>query len=1060
MKSKLKKIIALAVLLSGGSVGAQELFSVNLWSPGRNFADEWQQESWRDTVRVNGKEAGVWPTTVWDDLNVGGIGVGSSATINGSDSSTATFTIIEKRNQSPYNWTTLRDGSTDPDDDPAYMADGNASLLDAKLIGTEFDGASGPVDPSFNSIIEVSGLEMPVYDVVIYLSMNSGQFGGGGNAGLGYIDFNDTGLTSWRVPAGQPPTTLTEIEEDGGTGNYIRYNNVTGPSFTAHVYGHGFNHGGIAGFQILEVETDVGDMDPDVSTVTASPAFVPADDATEATVTVTLRDSNQIPLAGREVTLEGDGDAAINPADPVETDANGQAIFTVRSATPGTEAFTATDVTDDSDVVITQTASVNFVGPVNAAESATSASPSMIVADGVVESAITVTAKDANGFPVAGRTATLAAVSGPGTPAIEPAEMLTDADGEAVFTVSSDTIGIESFQATVDGVEIDEPATVEFVDPGTPFSFNVNFVRFTAGFGPFPEESELTGPAGGLGERWNQFAANSSSGTIMDRNGVLTGASFTTDFTEGRPGGEDSMPIFEGSLTDFGRGTSRTLTVSGLEPGSLHDVWLAAFRNSNPGVRERPYGRWESANPTSSPVIQFMDGRESIGSEFIEGENYIVFRTVQTDSNGEIVINGTGMTEADGADDDYRLALSGFQIIPVGEALITSFGIPGSAGVIDQENNTISLTVPFDTDLATLAPEFTLSSGEANHTSGEPPSPTFAVQNPATYTVTDDTTDPVTVNEYTVIVIVEDPPTPTETLVIDLGAGTQINGDSFIGEGPANLPIPALPAGSILRGIEADLVLEGSTQFNFASDIAVLFDPTPETPGEGFSLIISGEEAIIDFGAAHKLNWPEEADDEVIGTPLVDTKTEEDWIPLVGDIDLATHAIFLGNAFGSETESGTWSGTITLTYDVADDTGPGDTDYDTWASGAPFDGDASGDNIANGMAFLLGAVSPADNALGLLPAPETTVEGLVLTFSMRNAANRGDAALAVEWSNDLGMEDAWEINTAAVPESSGTVNGVEFVITPNGILNNVVATIPFAAAGDGRLFARLAGSED
>jgi autotransporter-associated beta strand protein len=70
-------------------------------------------------------------------------------------------------------------------------------------------------------------------------------------------------------------------------------------------------------------------------------------------------------------------------------------------------------------------------------------------------------------------------------------------------------------------------------------------------------------------------------------------------------------------------------------------------------------------------------------------------------------------------------------------AIITSFGIPGSAGVINQVAKTIALTVPYGTPLATLAPTFTLTSGSCNQTSGSPPSPTFAAGNTVVYKVTD-----------------------------------------------------------------------------------------------------------------------------------------------------------------------------------------------------------------------------------------------------------------------------------------------------------------------------------
>lgn len=85
---------------------------------------------------------------------------------------------------------------------------------------------------------------------------------------------------------------------------------------------------------------------------------------------------------------------------------------------------------------------------------------------------------------------------------------------------------------------------------------------------------------------------------------------------------------------------------------------------------------------------------------------------------------------------------------------IAYFGIPGYSGVIDQTLKTIDLTVPYtpygSAGLASLAPNFTLSSGTCNQTSGSPPSPTFAAANPVHYIVTDG----ATTNDYTVTVSV------------------------------------------------------------------------------------------------------------------------------------------------------------------------------------------------------------------------------------------------------------------------------------------------------------------
>jgi len=64
-----------------------------------------------------------------------------------------------------------------------------------------------------------------------------------------------------------------------------------------------------------------------------------------------------------------------------------------------------------------------------------------------------------------------------------------------------------------------------------------------------------------------------------------------------------------------------------------------------------------------------------------------------------------------------------------------SFGLPGNSASINQGTRTITWSVPYGTDLATLAPAYTVS----QFTSGSPASvvaPNFATTNPATYTLT------------------------------------------------------------------------------------------------------------------------------------------------------------------------------------------------------------------------------------------------------------------------------------------------------------------------------------
>jgi hypothetical protein len=793
--------------------------------------------------------------------------------------------------------------------------------------------------------------------------------------------------------------------------------------------------------------TAVAGVDAATSTVTASPTSVPANGITTSTVTVTLKDASNIPVANKLVSLaktSGPGTPVIDPATGT-TNLFGVTTFTVKSNMVGTEVFTATG---DS-VVITQTASVDFVSAVTDAGTSTMVtSPGKIAADGAAVSIATVTLKNSLGMPLIGKLVTLAKVSGPGTPVIVPAASgsdTTNANGVATFAVSSTTIGTNEFAATdtSDSVVITQTASVEFADPTIQRGFNVSFVQFTDTLGNFEDPATLEGPAGGLGESWAQIRAASGS-NLLASDGTATGVSVTTTYSECRSRSTTGLVMLFDGLTDFGKGVTRTVTISGLTPGSLYDLYLASTADFG-APEERANGTFSTTNATSTVGGQIINQSVAANTTTWEqGNNYVVFENVVVNGSGQI-----NLTAVDTA--GFRLPLNGFQLVPASKGRIVSFEAAGNPGVIDQEAFTINVAVPFGTNLATLAPVFAVNSGVCNQTSGSPPSPTFAVQNPATYTVTDDSTDPDTVNNYTVTVSII---TPTTTLVIDLGtspAGTTIEGGAFIGSGPTNLPIPTLPAGSILRSIAMNVKLESTTNDNFANDLAVLLDPTPGSPGGDFSLGITSPNASANFGPpAQVLTWS--GGDGGPDTSLAESKTEADW---TGDIDLATTGLFLGNAYGGPTVGGTWSGTITLTYDLV-----GGSPYAIWSGGEAFEDDKNGDGVKNGLAFLLGAANPDENALGRLPVPSKSVTGLKLNFSVRKAADRGAAAAIVQWSNDLGATDLWSANLATVPESTSVVNGVDFQVNSSGSLNVIEATIPSSEGPAGKLFGRLSGAEN
>jgi M6 family metalloprotease-like protein/uncharacterized repeat protein (TIGR02543 family) len=167
--------------------------------------------------------------------------------------------------------------------------------------------------------------------------------------------------------------------------------------------------------------------------------------------------------------------------------------------------------------------------------------------------------------------------------------------------------------------------------------------------------------------------------------------------------------------------------------------------------------------------------------------------------------------------------------------------------------------------------------------------------------------------------------------------------------------------------------------------------------------------------------------------------------------------------------SGSYSAAVTFTptdtvnfYNVAGNVNVTvQTAFEAWASlspGTTFSGDSNADGVADGLAWLLGAGNPGANASALLPAAAVSNGNLAVSFQCLNASKRGSSTLSLQYTIDLGITDPWESHTQSVPDSSGTVGGVVFVVTPSGIFNHVQATIPAsAAASSGKIFARLRG---
>ncbi len=156
-----------------------------------------------------------------------------------------------------------------------------------------------------------------------------------------------------------------------------------------------------------------------------------------------------------------------------------------------------------------------------------------------------------------------------------------------------------------------------------------------------------------------------------------------------------------------------------------------------------------------------------------------------------------------------------------------------------------------------------------------------------------------------------------------------------------------------------------------------------------------------------------------------------------------------GGVYGAAQFPGVITGTGTITVDL-----PVSDPFDAWSDGAAFDADKNNDGVDNGLAWLLGAANPDDNAVGLLPDVSEVGGGLTLSFSMLEASGRDSAVLVLEHSSDLGISDPWTSVTVSDVDS-GPTSGVLFDVTAGSPVNNVNATISASQAAAGKLFGRV-----
>jgi hypothetical protein len=122
-----------------------------------------------------------------------------------------------------------------------------------------------------------------------------------------------------------------------------------------------------------------------------------------------------------------------------------------------------------------------------------------------------------------------------------------------------------------------------------------------------------------------------------------------------------------------------------------------------------------------------------------------------------------------------------------------------------------------------------------------------------------------------------------------------------------------LPPGSVLRSVSVNATLDRCDRDDWAYDLMVYVDPTPDTPGGDGLLQVGGYD---EYGAINRLWWAN--GDNGPGTAVIDQKTVPADFP--DSIDLGEAALFVGNGYNGTGFYATWTGTVTVAYDA----GPAD----------------------------------------------------------------------------------------------------------------------------------------
>jgi HEAT repeat protein len=174
----------------------------------------------------------------------------------------------------------------------------------------------------------------------------------------------------------------------------------------------------------------------------------------------------------------------------------------------------------------------------------------------------------------------------------------------------------------------------------------------------------LVGPAGGLGETWNQAVAGPGvipgigRSALLDAGGTVTSVGFTSSAGNLYSWGTPSLGLLTSGAFQWNWNSTSNLVIGGLTNGRKYDLYIASFHPNELGSSSL----FSTANTTTTSGTQIANtgGPNGNASAWVEGVNYVRFQNIEPTA-GNITVTMVG----DSGTNQKRAYLSGFQLVDV-----------------------------------------------------------------------------------------------------------------------------------------------------------------------------------------------------------------------------------------------------------------------------------------------------------------------------------------------------------------------------------------------------------